>query len=506
MPAFNAHPRATRILTVILISFSWCVQAEHLFLRASATGTDNGANWNNAWSSVAKIQWGSGSGKVGVGDTLWIAAGHYGQINLAAVGTNAGQIYIRRADGSQSSCTSAPGWQTSLDDRVLIELIGDTTATTSFQIQFGNIWYVDRGVAAGGNGVSWVTAWSDTTAIKWGFIQPGDVINLSGGISGKTYSTFTVPKGGVAGHPLTIRRSSEAGHDGVVTINSSVVSIQRPYTILDGGLPDKFIINVVAATNYAARGSVNVYPAADYFELRNASVVGDFTGKFGHSVGIAAPHAVISRCKFIKSVYEDMLSFTGAGGSLTIEHSLFLNNTNNDEVHRDVMNPYVSGAYDLTIRGNMFVNAGDVFLIQNPVPLGNVRIAYNLFYNTGRGVAFGTGNQGAASVTAYNNTFYNVTASVQGYTGTVPLNNLTKLVGTANVRRDDDSIIPNLLWLNVASPLGGDGLPFTMDDGFNLAPGSAAINVGATTPEQQDILANPLIGLPDLGAYEFQGN
>lgn len=502
----KANCAVPRILVIMLLSLSRCVEAEDLFLRANATGTDNGTDWNNAWSSVARIQWGSGTGKVGIGDTLWIAAGRYGQIDLAAVGTNVGQIYIRRADNDQSSCTNTPGWQTSLDDRVLIELLGDTTATTSFQIQFGNTWYVNQGVAAGGNGTSWSKAWSDTTKISWGLIQPGDVINLSGGNFGKTYSAFTATKGGIAGSPLTIRRSSEAGHDGVVTINSSPISIQRPYTILDGGLRDKFIINVVAATNYQARGSVNVHPAADYFELRNASLVGDFSGGFGHSVGIAAPHAIVSRCKFVKSVFEDMLNFTSSGGSLTIEYSLFLTNTNNDEIHRDVMNPYVSGGYDLTIRGNMFVNAGDVFLIQNPTPLGNVRIACNLFYDTARAFAFGSGNQGAASVTVHNNVFYNVTDSVQGYGGSVFLNNLKKLTGSANVRRDDGSVITNLLWLNIANPLGVDGLPFTSDDGFNLTAGSAAINAGINTPETQDILLNPIVGNPDLGAYEFQGN
>lgn len=496
----------TGILVVMLISLSWCVKAEDLFLRANATGTDNGADWNNAWSSVSKIQWGSGTGKIGIGDTLWIAAGRYGQIDLATVGTNAGQISIRRADDNQAACTNTPGWQASFDDRVLIELLGDTSTTTSFQIQFGNTWYVSQGVAAGGNGTSWTKAWADTTQINWGLIQPGDVINLSGGNSGKTYSSFAATKGGIAGSPLTIRRSSEAGHDGVVTINSAVISIQRPYTILDGGLRDKFVINVVSATNYAARGSVNVHPAADYFELRNASVVGDFSGGFGHSVGIAAPHAIVSRCKFVKSVFEDMLNFTSSGGSLTIEHSLFLTNIYNDAIHRDVMNPYVSGGYDLTIRGNIFINAGDVFLIQNPTPLGNIRIAYNLFYDTARAFAFGSGNQGAASVTAHNNVFYNVTDSVQGYGGSILSNNLKKLTGSANVRRDDGSIITNLLWLNVANPLGVDGLPFTSDDGFNLTTGSSAINAGVSTSEMQDILMNPILGNPDLGAYEFQGN
>ena len=364
---------------------------------------------------------------------------------------------------------------------------------------------MNQGAIAGGNGASWATAWSDTATINWAFIQPGDIINLSGGTSGKSYSTFTASKGGASGSPLTIRRASETGHDGTVTISSSPISIQQPYTILDGGSSDKFVINVLAATNYGARGSINIDAAANYFELRNASVIGNFSGAFGHSVGIAAAHATIFGCKFVKSVFEDMLNFTSTGGSFTVEHSLFLNNTNNDTVHRDVINPYVSGGYDLTIRGNMFVNAGDVFLIQNPAPLGNVLVAYNVFYDVARGVAFGSGNQGAGAVKVYNNVFYDVTDSVQGFAGTIFLNNLTKLRGSSNVRRDDGSVVTNTLWFNIAAPLGTDGISFTADDGFSLTPGSSLINIGTPVSEPQDILSHPIVGLPDLGAYEFQG-
>src|SRR5262249_28459812 len=59
-------------------------------------------------------------------------------------------------------------------------------------------------------------------------------------------------------------------------------------------------------------------------------------------------------------------------------------------------------------------------------------------------------------------------------------------------------------FLNSNSTFGADGVPFTADDGFNIAAGSPTIDHGLATPDTVDILGNPIVGTPDIGAYEFQ--
>ncbi len=43
------------------------------------------------------------------------------------------------------------------------------------------------------------------------------------------------------------------------------------------------------------------------------------------------------------------------------------------------------------------------------------------------------------------------------------------------------------------------------DDDFRLLQSSLAINAGTTTPYVTDYLGNPRVGIPDMGAYEYQG-
>ena len=117
-PNFNIAVR----FAALLCSFTCGTNAENLYLRSGAAGSESGSDWNNAWSSIAKIQWGAGSGKVSVGDTLWVAAGSYGKLDLTVVGTNEGQIFIRRADKNLAGSAGALGWQSSFDDGILMEL------------------------------------------------------------------------------------------------------------------------------------------------------------------------------------------------------------------------------------------------------------------------------------------------------------------------------------------------------------------------------------------------
>lgn len=68
------------------------------------------------------------------------------------------------------------------------------------------------------------------------------------------------------------------------------------------------------------------------------------------------------------------------------------------------------------------------------------------------------------------------------------------------------NIMDDPKFANPVNPAGLDGIWTTADDGLALLGNSACINAGTTTGAPgTDILGNPRVGLPDIGAYEFQG-
>lgn len=77
-------------------------------------------------------------------------------------------------------------------------------------------WYVSKN-GNDSDGASWASAWNELNQIDWNVVHPGDTILLDGGSSGMTYTThMSVDASGTAGSPITIKRATEAGHNGTV--------------------------------------------------------------------------------------------------------------------------------------------------------------------------------------------------------------------------------------------------------------------------------------------------
>jgi len=85
---------------------------------------------------------------------------------------------------------------------------------------FATDWYVDKTVASSGNGQSWATAWKNFSNINWGSVQPGDVINISGGTDSTVYyETLDINDAGTTNNYITIRGGIDAGHNGKAIID-----------------------------------------------------------------------------------------------------------------------------------------------------------------------------------------------------------------------------------------------------------------------------------------------
>ena len=98
--------------------------SKHHYVRKNASGGNDGSDWNNAWSDVTGINWGS----VQPGDSIWIAGGTYGQLTIGAGGTAVNPIYIARVRSTNSVPASAAGWNTGLDSQVIVNFVSCTSA------------------------------------------------------------------------------------------------------------------------------------------------------------------------------------------------------------------------------------------------------------------------------------------------------------------------------------------------------------------------------------------
>lgn len=116
-----------------IITFSFTANAANWYVRPSAQGANNGADWNDAWS-LSSITW----SRVLPGDTIWLAGGSYSTgINIGASGLAGSTINILRATSSDSAATSAPGWQGAFDSQV--QLVGRSGGDGILVSQYSHI-------------------------------------------------------------------------------------------------------------------------------------------------------------------------------------------------------------------------------------------------------------------------------------------------------------------------------------------------------------------------------
>jgi hypothetical protein len=107
--------RAFASLLAVALSLSiGTAYGANWYVRPSATGSNNGSSWNNAWSA-SSINWGS----VNAGDVVWLAGGSYSsRMTVSKSGTSASPIRINRVRSTDSTPSHAAGWSASFDSQV----------------------------------------------------------------------------------------------------------------------------------------------------------------------------------------------------------------------------------------------------------------------------------------------------------------------------------------------------------------------------------------------------
>lgn len=88
------------------------------YVRAGATGSNNGSNWTNAWTT---LQAATDSGQLVNGSTVWIAGGNYNKFNIE---TN-GSTWKKATVASHGTST---GWSDSYDTQVVISSTGNASS------------------------------------------------------------------------------------------------------------------------------------------------------------------------------------------------------------------------------------------------------------------------------------------------------------------------------------------------------------------------------------------
>ena len=139
----------------VTANFVATIQGTNFYVRAGASGSNSGADWNNAWPDVASINWTS----ILPGSTIWIAGGNYGLLNIGASGTAGSPITILRVRSTNAVPVAAAGWNSAYDSQVTINMVQcfarnylrldgqipyigimvtNTSATTGYNINFSS--------------------------------------------------------------------------------------------------------------------------------------------------------------------------------------------------------------------------------------------------------------------------------------------------------------------------------------------------------------------------------
>src|SRR3989344_1283684 len=389
--------------------------------------------------------------------------------------------------------------------------------------------YLLKSAAAGGNGLSWGSAWNELNQIDWTAVNPGDIIKVGQG----TYVTSTTIPGNVGSSQkrVSIIHATDAGYNGksifdfrnTEPVNGDhwlgMIQVVSPYITIDG--INSSLFEITASAEYALM--INHTTSTGLFELKNVRMYGPSTPPLtdGSFIYHRAGSLVLDRIIITSQVgFEDFIRFkaTGPNAHLNITNSVFIGWKSYNGGHSDLVEGCEVGCSSgrLLFKNNLVDDSGpngkNIVIMTGNNDWAYAEITNNVFKETYQ--IFQSASVG--TVKASNNVFYETTDANFGGSNNI-YDSSTQVVWQSGVTYSlwtsrtpsfvsgTRNFVGNPSFKNVNSILGQDGIPFTADDGFNINSNSNAINNGTNVVARTtDILENPIDASPDIGAYEYQ--
>jgi len=388
-----------------------------------------------------------------------------------------------------------------------------------------NYRYLRAGASAGGDGLSWATAWNNLSQASG--LTAGQTLWMASG----TYPNGSMAAGGSSGSPVTYKAATATSHGTGTGWNAATMAVDGaagPVTFTTGIQVGASFITIDGQTRASLTSGHGIRAMAGddggdnpkiraYGTLRN-----NLTIRYVRCSEVTSPNA------------KDTDGIQGNGNNLLVEYCFFQNNDNDDAVgtHGDGIQ-WFSGD-NITVRYNFFRHCGQHITFgwttEDPSTVSNVSIYYNVFDDLDAGSGRSAGwalnaggsdpgqafisnfkfwnntighitvanlfalypNSQRGNINVRNNAFYNVQCNefaptVHSFNG---YHNGSSGACT-NVPTETGRVLADLVLVNAPT---GD---------YRLTSSSPLRGVGTNVGLTMDILGNTVPSTPDIGAFQF---